>query len=70
MTKPMLERSYGCPHTPEERTLRDTWCTPELVKAVELGYHILHIHEVWHFPEKQRKKGLFKPYVNKWPKIK
>ena len=50
--------------------LRGTWCTPELLKAVELGYTIVHIHEVWHFPEDQRKKGLFAPYVNKWLKIK
>jgi len=40
------------------------------VKAVEKGYQILHIHEVWHFPENQRKEGLFADYVNTWLKIK
>jgi len=35
---------------------------------VEKGYKILHIHEVWHFPEKQT--GLFADYVNTWLKIK
>ena len=35
---------------------------------MEKGYKILHIHEVWHFPEKQT--GLFADYVNTWLKIK
>ena len=44
--KPMLERSDVCNHTPEERTLRGTWCTPEIEKAVEKGYRVIQIHEV------------------------
>ena len=70
MSMSFLSRSCVCNHTTEQRMLRGTWCTPELAKAVELGYTIVHIHEVWHFPERQRKKGLFAPYVNKWLKIK
>ena len=50
--------------------MRGTWCTPELQKAVEVGYRIIKIHEVWHFPEDQRKEGLFTPYVNTWLKHK
>ena len=50
--------------------LRGTWCTPELVKAVEKGYTLLKIHEVWHFPEAQRWTGLFADYVNTWLKLK
>ena len=57
MQKPMLERSHVCHHTVQERQIHGTWCTPELNKAVEKGFKILHIHEVWHFPEKQT--GLF-----------
>ena len=59
---------YAEPHSSEERLLRGTWCTPELVKAVEVGYCIVHIHEVWHFPEEQRQEGLFADYVNTWLK--
>ena len=70
MEKPMLERSYVCHHTPEQRQITGTWCTPELEKAVEKGYQILHIHEVWHFPEEQQRVGLFQEYVNTWLKIK
>ena len=47
-----------------------TWCTNELQRAVKLGYRIMKIHEVWHFPEDQRQDGLFTDYVNKWLKNK
>lgn len=70
MAKPLLKKSHHCSHSEEERMLRGTWCTPELQKAVELGYQVLKIHEVWHFPRNQRKKGLFADYVNTWLKIK
>ena len=50
--------------------LRGTWATVELQKAVELGYEIKKIHEVWHFREEDRRVGLFADYVNTWLKIK
>ena len=50
--------------------LKGTWCTPELQKAVEKGYQIVKIHEVWHFPEENRREGLFAGYVNTWLKLK
>ena len=68
MDKPLLDRSYHCPHTDEERALTSTWCSPELEKAVELGYQVQYIYEVWHFEETC--KGLFEDYVNTWLKIK
>ena len=49
---------------------RGTWCTPELQKAIEMGYTMVKIHEVWHFLQSQRSKGLFANYVNQWSKIK
>ena len=70
MTKPLLEKSCLCRHTSEQRTLRGTWCTPQIQKAVELGYTLVKIHEVHHFPPLQRKKGLFADYVNTWLKLK
>jgi len=66
--KPMLERTAICTHSDEQRTLRGTWCTPEIKKAIELGYQLVKVHEVWHFEQKQ--SGLFKGYVNTWLKIK
>ena len=68
MEKPLSERRYTCPHTDKERMLHGTWCTPEIHKAVECGYKIVHIHEVWHF--KSSKKGLFSNYVRQWLKVK
>ena len=43
---------------------------PELVKAVEKGYTLVKIHEVWHFPPEQRRTGFFADYVNTWLKLK
>ena len=70
MAKPLLERSNMCGHTREQRMLHGTWCTPELQKAVEKGYQIEKIHEVWHFKEENRCTGLFADYVNTWLKLK
>ena len=50
--------------------LRGTWCTPEIEKAIEVGYRLVKIHEVWHFPEVQQRIGLFQGYVETWLKIK
>ena len=66
----MLERSWVCTHSDQERMLRGTWCTPEIVVAIQKGYKLVKIHEVWHFPENQRQLGLFRDYVNTWLKIK
>ncbi|CAH3192185.1 unnamed protein product [Porites evermanni] len=68
--QPMLTRTHYCPHSDADRTLRGTWCTPELVKAGEKGYTLVKIHEVWHFPPEQRRTGLFATYVNTWLKLK
>ena len=68
--KPLLSRIHFCPHTDSERTLRGTWCTPELIKAVQKGYVISRIHEVWHFPPAKRRTALFADYVNKWLQMK
>jgi len=68
MKKPFLTRQSTCDHSDEERMLTGVWCTPELNKAVEKGYRIVKIHEVWHF--KNTRKGLFRNYVQKWLKVK
>ena len=68
--KPLLQRYHYCTHTDAQRMLRGTWCTPELIKAMEKGYKIIKIHEVWHFPCNQRQAGLFRDYVDQWLKIK
>ena len=57
-----------CTHSDQERAILSTWCHVELMKAVEKGYKILKIHEVWHFPE--HTDELFKEYVNTFLKMK
>ncbi|XP_042324842.1 uncharacterized protein LOC121931305 [Sceloporus undulatus] len=52
-----------CAHRDEERALEGTWCTVELLKAIEKSYRIISISEIWHF--EQRSKDLFSEYVNK-----
>ena len=66
--KPMLERTPHCHHSPAERMLHGTWCTPEINKAREMRYQLVRVHEVWNFEE--RESGLFAEYVNAWLKIK
>ena len=68
MPKRPWNRSVECIHTDQERVLTGTWCSPELSKAVELGYQVQYIYEVWHFHETCQ--GLFEDYVNTWLKIK
>ena len=38
-----------CTHADEERAILGTWCHVELMKAIEKGYEVLKIHEVWHW---------------------
>ena len=68
LPKRITERTWLCEHDNTQRSIRGTWCTPELCKAVEKGYQILCIHEVYHFSPTQRRQGLFKEYVNVWLK--
>ena len=66
--KPLLQRSRVCHHSREERMLVGTWCTPEIHKAIEMGYELIDIHEVWDFEKGEG--GLFAEYVDTWLKIK
>ena len=54
-------QSGECNHRDSERSLSGTWVSPELQKAVEKGYVVSKIDEVWHFAEKS--DTLFKGYV-------
>lgn len=59
--KPMLERSYKCDHSDAQRQIIGTWATPEILKAIEKGYRVIKIHEVWHFEDSSC--VLFKEYI-------
>ena len=68
MSLKLTEKVPACCHDDHDRVLRGTWCIPELLKAQEMGYEILAIDELWHFP--QTKHELFADYVNQWLKLK
>ena len=60
------EGSSVCNHA--DRSFVGTWCTPELKIALEKGYTIMDIYEVWHFDKKGDR--LFKGYMQDFLKIK
>lgn len=62
------ERSTQCHHSTEERALIGTWTTKELEQAINKGYIITYIYEVWHF--KEQTNQLFQPYIKTFMKIK
>ena len=56
-----------CEHADEERMLSGTWCSIEIDKALELGYRVVRMIEVWHFP--QNSSELFRRYIDTFLKI-
>jgi hypothetical protein len=63
-----LESQNPCQCSDEERYIVGTFCTPEIQKAVEKGYEIIKIYEVYHWEEKS--SNLFADYVNTFLRIK
>ena len=47
----------NCTHTEDERALEGTWVSLEVDKALELGYTVLRVDEVWHYPHKMQYDG-------------
>ncbi|XP_045568417.1 uncharacterized protein [Salmo salar] len=50
-----------CDHSDQERALTAVWVTPEFTKALEKGYRVAKIFEVWNFSRKS--DTLFKEYI-------
>ena len=70
-----LLQNTPCTHTPEQRALTGTYVIDELRKAVEKGYKIVQVHEVWKYKVVQYnhetgEKGLFSEYVNLFLQVK
>lgn len=57
-----------CRHSDSERAINGTWVSLELMKALEKGYRVVRVNQVWHFPDKSDE--LFRLYINKFLKIK
>lgn len=65
-----------CPHDDSQRMLRGTWTSIELEVAVERGYVVQRVHEVWHWDKceqydpKVPNSGLFSGYIERFLKLK
>ncbi|XP_049823358.1 uncharacterized protein LOC126265564 [Aethina tumida] len=64
-----------CCHTEEERSFTRTWVIAEVLKAMEEGYRIVEVFEVWTYETRQYNHavgqlGLFTEMMNKFIKIK
>jgi len=57
-----------CTHDGEDRWLEGTWCTPEIHFALDNGYKVIKVHEVWHWEE--RRPQFFADFIDKFLKIK
>ena len=56
------QKTSMCHHTDEKRIFTGTWVSLELNLAVEMGYKVVKIHEVWHFQDKT--EWLFRGYID------
>ena len=66
-----------CTHTKkEERCFTGTWVVDKVKKAVEIGYKVLDVYEIWQYKTLQydknepNKKGLFASYIDAFFMIK
>ncbi|XP_074645914.1 uncharacterized protein LOC141902174 [Tubulanus polymorphus] len=57
-----------CRHSEDERAITGTWVSLEIQKAVELGYRIIGIFEIWNWERSET--GLFADYIRKFLKVK
>ena len=56
-----------CIHNEAERSLIGTWTTVEVNKAIEYGYRMIDIYEIYHYSRQEKN---FSEYVNCFLKIK
>lgn len=60
-----------CQHSSDERALTGTWTMDEIRKAVDKGYIILDMYEMWEYEMATYENGgLFTDFINKFLKIK
>lgn len=70
------ENQSGCECPDADRAITNTWCTPEIEVALNLGYVIVKTYEVLHWPltemfdKEKGSGGLFTDYINCFLRIK
>jgi hypothetical protein len=63
-------QTHKCHHNENQRALQGTWVSSELNLALEYGYKIIHIYEIWHWSEEKRSTDVFKAYLRHFLKYK
>ena len=61
-------QTSSCCHRGTERSFAGTFTTPELLKAIEMGYVIVKVKQIWHFEKSS--SSLFEDYMNNYAKHK
>jgi hypothetical protein len=70
------ENQGPCSCSDEDRAITATWCLPEIEKAVEKGYKVTKVFEVYHWPETalydqaEGTEGLFTQYIQTFLRFK
>ena len=57
-----------CTHSVQQRALVGTWTSVELQKAVQTGYRVLEVYQLWHWH--QWSTGVYSEYIDKYLKMK
>ncbi|CAC5384164.1 unnamed protein product [Mytilus coruscus] len=70
-----LQQTTTCLHTKTETAITGIWVTDELKMAVNKGYIVVNIYEVWHFGAVEqytilKTGGIFTEYINNFLKMK
>lgn len=71
-----LSNIIKCNHSDKMRSFSGTWTSFEIQKAIEKGYKIIMIYEIWHWEEtveydfETKSQGLFTSYVDTFMKYK
>lgn len=69
-------RQDYCDHADKERALNNTWVTTELYHALDVGYRMVNVEEVWHYEKREKydgrdsTTGLFTQYIDCFLKLK
>lgn len=70
------ENQKSCTCSDEDRALVGTWYTPEIQKALEKGYRLIQIYQVYHYSKTSQynsatgESGLFSKFIDTFLKIK
>ena len=65
----------NCTHSEEDRSLRGAWVLEEVVKAIQMGYQVCEIQEIWKYDVRQynpatKNGGMFTNMMNDFIKYK